>query len=50
MIDEFDHKLQPLNHFIIPGDNAGAAALDVARTTTRRAERQLWRLQQGGRY
>ncbi len=44
LIDEFDKKLQPLNHFIIPGDNAGAAALDIARTTTRRAERQLWRL------
>ena len=44
MIDEFDKKLQPLNRFIIPGDNAGAAALDIARTTTRRAERQLWRL------
>ena len=44
MIDEFDRKLQPLDHFIIPGDNAGAAALDVARTVTRRAERQLWRL------
>jgi cob(I)alamin adenosyltransferase len=43
-IDSFDAQLSPLNHFIIPGDNPGAAALDVARTTTRRAERQVWRL------
>jgi cob(I)alamin adenosyltransferase len=43
-IDSFTGKLAPLNHFIIPGDSLGAAALDVARTTTRRAERQVWRL------
>lgn len=43
-IDAFDAKLAPLSHFIIPGDSPGAAALDMARTTTRRAERQLWRL------
>ena len=44
LIDSFDAKLQPLAHFVIPGDTPGAAALDMARTTTRRAERQLWRL------
>jgi cob(I)alamin adenosyltransferase len=44
MIDSFTLRMEPLNHFIIPGDNPGAAALDVARTTARRAERQLWRL------
>ena len=43
-IDKFDAMLQPLSHFIIPGDNPGAGALDIARTTTRRAERQLLRL------
>ena len=43
-IDKFDAMLQPLSHFIIPGDTPGAAALDIARTTTRRAERQLLRL------
>ena len=43
-IDKFDSMLQPLNHFIIPGDTLGAGALDIARTTTRRAERQLLRL------
>ncbi len=44
LIDIFTNRMAPLNHFIIPGENVGAAALDVARTTTRRAERQLWRL------
>ena len=44
LIDGFTSRLAPLKRFIIPGDNPGAAALDVARTTTRRAERQLWRL------
>ena len=43
-IDKFDAMLQPLSHFIIPGDSPGAGALDIARTTTRRAERQLLRL------
>lgn len=44
LIDSYTSQLAPLNHFIVPGDNLGAAALDVARTTTRRAERQVWRL------
>jgi len=44
LIDSFTAQLAPLNHFIIPGDNPGAAALDVVRTTARRAERQVWRL------
>jgi cob(I)alamin adenosyltransferase len=44
LIDSFDAILPPLNHFIIPGENQGAAALDLARTTTRRAERQVLRL------
>lgn len=43
-IDEFTQRLAPLNHFIVPGDSKGAAVLDVARTTTRRAERNLWKL------
>ncbi len=43
-IDRYDAMLQPLGHFIIPGDTVGAAALDIARTTTRRAERWLLRL------
>lgn len=43
-IDRFDAQLTPLTHFIIPGDTPAAAALDVARTTVRRAERALLRL------
>lgn len=43
-IDRFDAALPPLTAFIIPGDTPGAAALDLARTVARRAERQLWRL------
>jgi len=43
-IDKLDAQLPPLQAFIIPGGNAGAAALDLARTVTRRAERQVLRL------
>jgi cob(I)alamin adenosyltransferase len=43
-IDTLDEKLPPLTEFIIPGGSAGAAALDLARTVTRRAERQVLRL------
>ena len=43
-IDTLDAQLPPLQAFIIPGGNAGAAALDLARTVTRRAERQVLRL------
>lgn len=43
-IDQLDAQLPPLNAFIIPGGNPGAAALDLARTVTRRAERQVLRL------
>ena len=45
-IDKYDSLLKPLSHFLIPGETQGAAALDMARTTTRRAERQLLRLNQ----
>ncbi|WP_312423334.1 cob(I)yrinic acid a,c-diamide adenosyltransferase [Anaerospora hongkongensis] len=44
LIDKFDAELPPLNSFLVPGDTASSAALDIARTVTRRAERQLWRL------
>lgn len=43
-IDKLDAQLPPLTEFIIPGGNAGAAALDLGRTVTRRAERQVLRL------
>ena len=44
LIDEFSINLKPLKEFILPGDNLGSAALDLARTVTRRAERQVIRL------
>ncbi|BBB92993.1 MAG TPA: cob(I)yrinic acid a,c-diamide adenosyltransferase [Methylomusa anaerophila] len=44
LIDKYDAKLPPLKDFIVPGDTPGAAALDLARTVARRAERQVWRL------
>ena len=43
-MDHFDGKLPKLTEFLIPGDKPGSAALDLARTTTRRAERQVLRL------
>lgn len=43
-IDSFDGKLQPLTHFLLPGDTVGAGALDLARTVCRRAERALLRV------
>lgn len=40
-IDDGDRELQPLNSFIIPGGSAKAAALHIARTICRRAERHV---------
>lgn len=43
-IDSFDAKLEPLSHFLLPGDTIAAGALDIARTVCRRAERALLRV------
>jgi len=43
-MDVIDAKLPPLRQFIIPGNSPCSAALDIARTVCRRAERQIWRL------
>jgi cob(I)alamin adenosyltransferase len=40
-IDRFEAGLKPLKQFILPGGTRGAAALHVARTVCRRAERRI---------
>ncbi|MBN9064104.1 MAG: ATP:cob(I)alamin adenosyltransferase [Rhizobiales bacterium 65-9] len=40
-IDELNAALQPLNSFILPGGSPTAAALHLARTVSRRAERAM---------
>jgi cob(I)alamin adenosyltransferase len=39
VIDAVSERFEPPKEFVLPGENRVAAALDVARTTTRRAER-----------
>jgi len=41
LLDELTEAVGPLENFILPGGSAGAAALHVARTVCRRAERRL---------
>jgi len=43
-IDEATGAVPPLRNFILPGGSSGAAALHVARTVCRRAERAVVRL------
>ena len=38
-IDETNEKFEPPTEFVVPGENLMSAALDVARTVCRRAER-----------
>lgn len=41
LIDEFEREMEMPRVFIIPGSSPGSAALDVARTIIRRAERRV---------
>jgi len=43
-IDEAMGAVEPLRHFILPGGDPAAAALHVARTVCRRAEREVVQL------
>ena len=40
-IDEMNAELNPLKSFVLPGGSPAAAALHVARTVSRRAEREM---------
>jgi cob(I)alamin adenosyltransferase len=45
-IDRMNERLKPLTSFILPGGTAAAAALHLARTVSRRAERLICELAQ----
>ena len=47
-IDQVTQEVEPLREFILPGGTPGAAALHVARTVCRRAEREVTALGGGG--
>ncbi len=47
-IDQFNADLPDLTSFILPGGSPGAAALHLARTVCRRAEREAVRLMEAG--
>ena len=46
-IDQRNAELEALDSFVLPGGTAPAAALHLARTTVRRAEREVARLRSG---
>ncbi len=45
---ELEERAPPPGEFVLPGGSPGAAALDLARTTIRRAERETVRLRRHG--
>ena len=46
-LDGYRADLPPLQHFILPGGTPAAAAVNLARTVCRRAERDVFRLAAG---
>ena len=47
-IDHYNEDLEPLTTFVLPGGSAAAAYLHLARTVTRRAERDIVELAESG--
>ena len=48
LIDGFEREVEMPREFVIPGDSAGSAAIHMARSIVRRAERRVVNLQQNG--
>ena len=48
VIDDVSGRFEPPTEFVLPGEDRVSAALDVARTTTRRAERECVRATRDG--
>jgi len=48
LIDELNERVGPLENFVLPGGAPGAAALHLARTVCRRAERRVVTLARDG--
>ena len=44
LIDSYTESLQPLDHFLVPGETKSESFLNAARSVVRRAERAMWRL------
>ena len=47
-LNETNQQLEPANNFVLPGGSRGAATLHLARTVTRRCERELVALMETG--
>ena len=48
LVRELEAQQAPFKDWVMPGDNPNAVALDLARTTCRRAERHVCALQETG--
>lgn len=44
LIDSYTESLQPLDHFLVPGETKSESFLNAARSVVRRAERAMWKL------
>lgn len=44
LVDSYTESLQPLDHFLVPGETKSESFLNAARSVVRRAERAMWRL------